>query len=60
MFKAIRSVALDILSYVLALVLSLLCIALASVFPDKLFYAISVVGILFSLYISIVLVNKIR
>lgn len=60
MFKALSSVALDILSYILAFVLSGLCIFLAGFFPDKFFLAFSVVGVMCSFYFSIKWVDKLR
>ncbi len=60
MLKALGSVGLDILSYILAFVLSGLCIFLAGFFPDKFFLAFSVVGVIGSFYFSIKLIDKLR
>ena len=60
MFKALGSVGLDILSYILAFFLSGLCIFFAGFFPDKLFLALSIFGVLGSFYFSIKLINKLR
>ncbi|CRG50221.1 hypothetical protein [Yersinia wautersii] len=60
MFKSLGSVALDILSYILAFIFSALSILVATLFPEKFVLFIAVVGILFSFYISDVLIDKVR
>lgn len=60
MLKALNSVGLDILSYILAFVLSGLCIFLAGFFSDRFFLAFSVVGVICSFYFSIKLIDKLR
>ncbi|AHK22114.1 hypothetical protein B7R74_21995 [Yersinia pseudotuberculosis] len=60
MFKSLGSVALDILSYILAFIFSGLSILVATLFPEKFVLFIAVVGILFSFYISDVLIDKVR
>lgn len=60
MLKALGSVGLDILSYLLAFVLSGVCIFLAGFFPDKLFLVFAVFGVIGSFYFSIKLTDKLR
>ncbi|CNC93494.1 Uncharacterised protein [Yersinia pseudotuberculosis] len=60
MFKSLGSVALDILSYILAFIFSALSILVATLFPEKFVLFIAVIGILFSFYISDVLIDKVR
>ncbi|QGU89041.1 hypothetical protein [Erwinia sorbitola] len=60
MFKSFGSVALDILSYMLAFAFSVLSILVATLFPENVVIFIAVIGVIFSFYISDILVNKLR
>jgi hypothetical protein len=60
MLKAIKSVWFDILSYILAFIFSILFILVSSLFPDEFKLLIVFGGVIFSFYISNVLVDKIR
>ena len=60
MLKNLKSVALDILEYILAFTFSALFIIISTYFPEKVALGIAGIGIFISFYISDFLVDKLR